>query len=518
MHVQNPYTDRCAFKNYPYYAFQSLFFPESIISLRKIDVLHYLTRLDFDYSGQDVLVGIVDSGIEYQHQAFLNIDNTSRIISIWDQTINDGGNPPEGYNYGTEYTKQMLNLALQDPYPLSVVPTTDELGYGTMLAGIIAGNENPKENFCGVVPKAELVVVKLKQAKQLNRDVFLVPPDEVCYQDSDIMLGISYAISVAEKLKRPLVLCVALGSNKGGHDGHGALSTYLTLITQRPRMAVVISAGNEGNQRRHYQGNIMENQGFTRFNLKVSEQDKGFSIELWTTAPGQVAIDITSPTGEYISELSMGIMQCAEHTLDEKTVVWINNLMADGETGDQVIWVRFLNPREGNWKFRVYNKMYIQTRFNVWLPGDHFISNETYFLNSCPNVTITSPGNSQEPMTITAYDPDSGELADFSSLGYSRTNFVKPDLAAPGVNMICPTLGNSYGSASGTGAAAAYASGVVAMVLEWAVIKGHNTDIKGYDIKKLLIQSAQRNMYMKYPNPKWGYGKIDLMGLHRLLK
>lgn len=517
-YFQNPFADRCEFKDYPYQAFQSLFFPESNINPEGFDILHPLESFDLGFSGQGVLIGIVDSGIEYQHQAFLNIDNTTRILSIWDQTITDGDKPPEGYTFGSEYTKEMINMALRSSYPLSIVPSIDDTGHGTMVAGIAAGKENKQQGFSGVVPKAELVVVKLKQAKKANREIFLINEDKICYEETDIMLGINYLLSIAQKLKRPMAICIALGSSKGGHDGHGALSSYLTLISQKPQTAVTISAGNEGNKRRHYQGNIPENQGFTKIELHISSKDKGFSVEIWATSPSQVSIDITSPSGEYISELSLGMMQCSEHTLSDTTVVWVNNLMAEGETGDQVILVRFLNPEEGIWKFRVYNKMYVETRLNAWLPGDDFISEETYFVDSCPNITITSPGNSPEAMTITAYDSASGAIADFSSLGFSRTNYVKPDLAAPGVNVVCPTPNNTYGTASGTGAAAAYGTGAAAMILEWAVLKGHNTEIKGYDIKKLLIQSAQRDMYMQYPNPTWGYGKIDLLSLYVLLK
>ena len=145
------------------------------------------------------------------------------------------------------------------------------------------------------------------------------------------------------------------------------------------------------------------------------------------------------------------------------------------------------------------------------------ISDETFFLDPDPNITITSPGNSYDPLTVTAYDPESGSIAIFSSRGYTRTNVIKPDLAAPGVNLTCPTLNNSYGSVSGTGAATAHTVGIIAMILEWAVIRGNYTTINGFDIKQLLIRGAERSTDIVYPNNIWGYGKVDIYGVFRML-
>jgi subtilisin family serine protease len=519
MHVPSQRIEKCSLKDYRYQVFQSLFSLESKISLEESGVIQVRNTPDFGFLGQGVLVGIIDTGIEYQHEAFQNEDKTSRILAIWDQTINEGGEPPESFTYGTEYTQEMIDIALRSSNPLSIVPSTDKIGHGTMIAGIIAGNDNPYEDFSGVVPQAELVVVKLKQAKNVNREIFLVPPDRICYQDTDVMLGARYIVSVAEKLKRPLVLCIALGTNQGGHDGHGALSTYLTLLTQHPKMAVVIAAGNEGNTKRHFMGNMEAEQEFSEFELKVSDKDKAFSMELWTDPPSQVAIDITSPAGEYVPTIYPALAECVRHTFNfQSSILWINNIIAEGETGDQLILMRFENPQQGIWKFKVYNIYDINTQFNVWLPGGDFISDDTFFLDSSPDSTTTSPSNAEEPITITAYNPENGEIGSFASRGYTRSNFIKPDLAAPGVNITCPTLNNSYGTVSGTGAAAANTTGIVAMVLEWAVIKGHNTYIKGYDLKKLLIRGAERDMDMTYPNNIWGYGKVDIYQLYQLLR
>lgn len=516
VHIPITGLDKCI---YQYSIYQFLYSLQSRISLEQSGVFKVRNTLEYGFQGQGILIAIIDTGIEYTHQAFINPDNTTRIVSIWDQTINDGGEIPEGFNYGTEYTQEMINEALNSNNPLSIVPSTDENGHGTMVAGIAAGNDNPLEEFSGVAPKAELLIVKLKPAKKVNRDVFLVPDDVVCYQDTDIMLGIKYAETMAQRLRRPLSICIALGTNQTGHDGHGALASYLTTITQQARMCAVIAAGNEGNKRRHFFGTMEDMDTGSEFKMVVSSVDKGFSMQLWTSSPSQVAIDITTPSGEHIPDIFPGIAECVRHSFsDPASIIYVNNIISESESGDQLILVRFVNPAPGTWSFKVNKIEKIYTQYNVWLPAGDFISDGTYFVDASRDITITSPGDAEEPITMTAYDPGTGRIGDFVSLGYTRNNFVKPDIAAPGVNITCPTLNNSYGTSSGTGAAAAHTAGIVALVLEWAVFKGNQSYIKGLDIKKLLIRSAERSMDISYPNNIWGYGKLDVYSLFQLLR
>ncbi|WP_342366608.1 S8 family peptidase [Clostridium aminobutyricum] len=516
VHVPIEGLDRCI---YQYNIYQFLYSLQSRISLEESGVFRVRNTLEYGFQGQGILIAVIDTGIEYQHQAFINPDNTSRIVSIWDQTINEGGEIPVGFTYGTEYTQEMINEALSSDNPLAIVPSTDENGHGTMIAGIAAGNDNPFEEFSGVAPKAELIIVKLKQAKRVNKNVFLVPEDRICYQDTDIMLGIKYAETVAQNLRRPLAICIALGTNQTGHDGHGALAAYLRSITQQSRMCAVIAVGNEGRKRRHYFGSMEDTQASAEFEMVVSRNDRGFSMELWTSSPSQVSIDITSPTGEHMPDVFPGIAECIIHSFSNPdSVIYINNIISESESGDQLILIRFMNPAEGTWTFKVNKLEQIYAQFNVWLPDGDFISDETYFVNASRDVTLTSPGDAEEPITMTAYDPETGEIGDFVSFGYTRSNFVKPDLAAPGVNITCPTLNNSYGSASGTGAAAAHTAGIVALVLEWGVFQGNQSLIRGVDIKSLLIRSAERRMDISYPNNIWGYGKVDVYSLFQLLR
>jgi subtilisin family serine protease len=239
---------------------------------------------NFALRGQGVLIGIIDTGIDYTNPIFQYSDKTTRIVSIWDQNIHTG-NPPVNLAYGIEYTREELNLALSSPNPLEVVPSSDEIGHGSMISGIAAGNEVPESNFYGVAPEAELVVVKLKQAKKSLRDFNLIPESAVCYSEADILFGVSYLLQVANAQQKPLVICLALGTSQGGHDGRGILSNSLSLLGTRPGIGIVVAAGNEGNGRRHYFGKVNSATGKDLVELNVGEDENGFIIELWGESP-----------------------------------------------------------------------------------------------------------------------------------------------------------------------------------------------------------------------------------------
>lgn len=520
VHIPKANFDKCSLGKglFPYSVFPTLYTLESTISLEKSGIQQIQLNPNFNLYGQGVLIGIVDTGIDYRHEAFLGRDGTSKIISIWDQTINNGGTPPNGFTFGTEYTKAQIDEALRSDNPLSIVPSTDVDGHGTMIAGIIAGTPKVSADFTGIVPDSQIIVTKLKQAKIVNKQILSIAADKMCYQESDLMLGINYLVTAARALNRPLVVCVALGSSQGGHDGYGLLSRYLGYVNRLSNTGVVTSAGNEGNSRRHFFGTTTLSNETTEFELKVGSQDKEFFMEIWQQVPYRLSIDIRSPTGEYIAPIYPAIGECLEvNFIFEPTVLYINNMIFDIQSGDQLILIRFTNAQEGIWRFGVRNLDNVQSNFNVWLPSGNLISEETYFLNSNPDITITSPANSPDPTTITAYDSTTEGIWTPSSRGYTRLGGIKPDLAAPGVNLTCPTLNNSYGTVSGTGAAAAHTAGIFAMVLEWADVENNLIPINGFIIKELLIRGAKRTPTLTYPNNIWGYGKIDVYGLFRML-
>lgn len=472
--------------------------------------------------GRDVIVGIIDTGIDYTNPVFRHGDGTSKIIAIWDQGIDSADRYPNAVYptlYGTEYTSEQINLALSSENPRQIVPSTDEIGHGTMLAGIAAGSENRENNFSGVVPDAELIVVKLKQAKKNLTDFFAIPQGVPCYQENDILWAIQYIIDKARILKRPLALCLGLGTSQGSHDNSGLLNTVVSIYGDAVNVAVSIAAGNESNSRRHFYSPVDPASGPIPVELNIGENESGFSLELWGEPPTIYSMDILSPAGDYIpriSELLEGSQRVS--FIFDQTVIYADNIMIEEETGKQLIILRFNNPTAGIWRFNVYGRGDLRGGFHIWLPSDNFLSKGTYFIRSNPYTTVTSPANSIVPITVAAYDPNSGALYTDSGKGYSTSNILNPTLAAPGVNIQCPALDHSFTTVSGTGAAAAHTAGITAMLLEWCVVDNNYPGVDTVGIKKFLIRGAKRNGNLQYPNQSWGYGIIDVYNAFNILK
>ena len=516
-HIPNDSANPCDLGTYPYNAFPSILTLSSTVSLEKSGIGTVQRNPYLALFGRGVIVAVIDTGIDYQHQAFLFNDGTTRILSLWDQTIQDG-EPPEGFTYGTEYSREHINVALRSENPLSIVPSVDTNGHGTAIASVIAGKPSLEQSFSGVVPEADLLVVKLKPAKNSLKKIFFVPENIECYQESDLIIGISYVTSVAQRLNRPIAICIAMGTNQSSHDGRGATSFITNYLAQQPQTGITITTGNEANKRRHYFNSTTGEPFLNDFELRVGENEKLFAIELWPFAPARLSIEITAPNRETTGQVFPALGECRRFAfVFNPSVVWINNYIFEEETGDQLVLMRFQDPLPGIWTIRVQNLDKGPFSFHTWLPSGDLISEETFFINSNPDTTITSPGNATNPLTVTAYNQFNDTVLPESGRGYTRTGFVKPDIAAPGYELTCALPGHLYGSITGSGSAAAQAAGVVAMVFAWAIPRGNYTNSTGNDVNRLLIRGAERRSGITYPNNIWGYGQIEINRLFERL-
>lgn len=194
-----------AIQKYGFSAIPNVFGLMSEEALEASGVLRIRRQPSLDLYGQGVLIGIVDTGIDFTHKAFVAADGTSRIVSIWDQSVEEGvGN--EKFPYGRMYSREQLNQALSSENPFEIVPSQDEIGHGTFMAGVAAGNENRAEEFSGVAPLSELVVVKCRQANESYRNYYRIPSDVPAYLESDVMTGLAYLLSVAAQERKPIIL------------------------------------------------------------------------------------------------------------------------------------------------------------------------------------------------------------------------------------------------------------------------------------------------------------------------
>ena len=243
--------------------------------------------------GQGVMIGFIDTGIDYRNPVFQYSDGTTRIYRIWDQTIRDG-TKPEGIAYGSEYKTEQINAALRAENPLETVPSMDTNGHGTFVAGVACGSEDVEDNFIGAAPFSEIAVVKLKEAKQPLQDFYFYSGEGPVYQENDIMAGIQYLVELANRLQLPLVLCLALGSNQGDHMGYTPLDISLQNLGTVPGIASVTAAGNEAGKAHHYFGSITGNTESASVEILVPDGCKGFFVELWCFPPELFSVGFRS--------------------------------------------------------------------------------------------------------------------------------------------------------------------------------------------------------------------------------
>lgn len=461
--------------------------------------------------GEGILIGFLDTGIDYQNPAFLSGETYTRILRIWDQTIRSG-KKPEGFLYGSEYTRDDINAALRSENPLEIVPSVDENGHGTFIAGVAAGTPDLSEDFSGAAPYADIAVVKLKPAKQNLREFYFIPEDAVAYQENDIMAAVAYLNKLAIEQNKPLVLCIGVGTNMGSHGGTGPISLYLNDIAAAKNHAVVIAAGNEANARHHFYGTIMQQGDSETVEVSVGENVKGFTMELWARAPELYSVAIISPTGEQIKRIPVMQQNGLVHQfVFEETTVSVDYRMVGARNGDLLVFFRFEKPTRGLWDIVVYAEdTIVDGHYHMWLPLRQFVSGEVFFLRSNPDVTLTVPSMAAVPMTVAAYDADTGSLFLDSSRGFTVAGDIKPDYAAPGVNVYGPGLRGRYITMSGTSAAAAVATGASALLLEWAIGRAYDPSINSVNIKNYILRGARREEGRSYPNREWGYGELDV--------
>ncbi len=463
-------------------------------------------------TGQGVLIGIIDTGIDYRNPAFLRSDGSTRIEAIWDQTLQDGP-APRWMDYGTEYRRAQIQEALESEDPLSVVPSQDESGHGTFMAGVAAGSELPADDFTGAAPQAQIAMVKLKPAKQYLRDFYRIREDAAAYQENDIMLAASYLRRLREELGVPLVILCCLGTNWGSHTGGSPLSQTLAMLVEQPGISVVVPTGNETGLSHHCRGQIMREGDYRDVEIRVAPGERGFQLELWAQIPDRFAVSITSPGGDNVPQIPsrLGQNQLVNFVL-ENSAVDVSYRILDVRANSQLIVLRFLTPAPGVWTVRVYCVNFLTGVFHMWLPVQSFIQDETVFLDPDPDTTLTVPSAAGSLLAVGAYNHNTGGIYIRSGRGYTRLQEVKPDLAAPGVDIYGPGAGGRYVRRTGTCPAAAHAAGAAACLLEWGIVRGGNILMNNDAIRTLLIQGANRNPNLSYPNREWGYGTLDLYG------
>lgn len=336
------------------------------------------------------------------------------------------------------------------------------------------------------------------------------------------MAAAAFLLGVAGQYQMPLVLCLGVGTSQGSHSGISPLAMQLQALSGTRGFACVTGAGNETGFRHHYFGNLSPDQEYEDVELRVADSTSGFSMELWADVSELYTVGFVSPSGEVIERIPMTVGQ--ETTISfqlDATRILISYQITESSSGRFLAFLRFTSPAPGIWHIRVYPTLFVAGQFHIWLPMQGFLTEDTGFLRPDPDITITDPGNAPLLLTVSTYNHVTGSLYIHSSRGFTATGQIKPDFAAPGVEVQGPGIppGTSRLSRqTGSSVATAITAGAVACLFSWGFTQGNDTTLTSISVKSILIRGAERKEAFRYPNRQWGYGTLNLYQAFLLMR
>lgn len=468
-------------------------------------------------NGRGVLVGIIDTGIDYLSSEFMREDDTTRIESIWDQSVEDPNNK-NSQMFGAVYSKEDINEAIKlkssggDPY--QKVNSKDFIGHGTAVAGIIGARGINKE-IAGAAPDSDFIIVKLKEAsKRYQEDFGLDSVGEGRYENTDILLGIRYIFEEIRRLKRPAIIYVPLGTNIGSHDGSAMIERYIDELSKIRGLAIVTCVGNEGDSATHTKG-ILENTSDNKtIELSVGKGQRNLNFEIWFRKPDKVSLSIISPSGEIIEKIPAKLKQTEEvRFIFEGTTMNISYLIPEEITGDEVIKIKIKNLKEGIWQFRLFGDYIVDGRYDSWIPQRNLLDSETKFLNPSQYNTIQIPATARKTLVAAYYNQNNNATVGQSGRGYTRDGRVKPDIAAGGINAKVLAPGGGVNVASGSSIGGAVFAGCAALLMQWGIVEDNDPNMYSTKLNTYMIRGARMREGDMYPNREWGYGMLDMKGI-----
>lgn len=452
-------------------------------------------RPPYNLTGRGVLVGVIDSGIDYANPVFQNADGTTRIRNLWDQSLSQ--NPPEGYLIGTEYTSEQINEALRQPTMQErrqIVPSQDISGHGTAVAGVAAGGTN---EYRGVAYESELIVVKLG-----------IPKLDGFPRTTELMQAIDYVVRKALEYQMPVAINISFGNTYGSHDGNSLLEQFIQDIANRWKSVICIGTGNEGNTAGHVSG-VLSDDVEEEIELAVQENESTINVQIWKAYYDVMDISIQSPSGVRVGPIQK-ILGSQRFRIGETEL-----LLYYGEPGpytiDQEIFIDFL-PRtdyinSGVWKIILTPRRIISGNYALWLPSSNVLNEGTGFLFPSVQGTLTIPSTAFRTIGVGAYNSETMTYADFSGRGSGAR--IKPDIVAPGVNIRAPIPGGSFGEFSGTSFATPFVTGSAALMMQWGIVNGNDPFLYGEKVKAYFQRGAREILgFTEYPNEVVGYGAL----------
>ena len=475
---------------------------------RQASCIDTVQAAPYDLSGRGVLVGIIDSGIDYENPDFRNDDGTTRIAAMWDQSV--PGNPPAGYTEGTEYTREEINEVLlgagvSPGESAGTVLSRDTSGHGTAVAGIAAGNGKGSagRQYRGAAPEAELLIVKMGIQRQGGFP-----------RTTELMMGVDYVMRKALSIRKPVAINISFGNTYGSHDGTSLVERFLNDMSNIWKNVICIGSGNEGASAGHAAGRVTDDEAAVQ-ELAVQEREPSLSVQVWKSYVDEMDISVVSPSGERVGPF--------REILGPQRFILGNTelLIYYGEPKPysvrQEIYISFIPVQSyvdsGVWRIILTPRRLVDGTYQMWLPAQAALNVGTAFLTPDSTSTLTIPSTASLAVTVAAYDARTFSYADFSGRGpaavYEGSDVPKPDLAAPGVLVNAPVPGGGYRAFSGTSFAAPFVTGSAALLMEWGIVQGNDPYLYGEKVKAYLRRGARELPgYSEWPNPLLGFGAL----------
>lgn len=455
----------------------------------------------FALFGQGILVAVIDSGIAYENMDFRNPDGTTRIRVLWDQTIQ--GAPPAGYQLGTEFTREQINEALREPSrarQLEKVPSVDVSGHGTAVAGIAAGNgANSQGGYAGVASQSELIIVKLG-----------TPRADGFPRTTELMQAVDYVIRKALEYQLPVSVNLSFGNTYGSHTGASLLERFLDDISNLWKSSIVVGTGNEGTGAGHTSGILTEGTEDV-VELAVQNNQPTVNVQIWKSYTDVFDIALISPSGVKVGPFQE-ILGPQRFTVGNTEILLYYGEPSPYSTS-QEIFVDFIPQGtyidNGIWRFVLTPRKIVEGAYEMWLPSENVLNRGTGFLYPSETGTFTIPSTASRVISVGAYDARTFTYAPFSGRGRESLTRMKPDLAAPGVEISAPTTAGAYAAFTGTSFATPFVTGAAALMMQWGVVEGNDPFLYGEKVKAYLRRGArQLPGFTEYPNPQVGYGAL----------
>lgn len=486
---------------------------EQISPLDAAQVNFLQLELPLNLTGKGVNVAIIDTGIDYLSEELMNKNGETRIECIWDQTI-ASTKEVEGLpvHFGTVYTKneiqQAINAQREGRSPYEIVPSIDEIGHGTSSAGLIGGTgKNP--NLKGVAPECDFVVVKLIEALAFKNNYKTTIP---AYDFSAVFTALDFIYRYTLTNNKPTIIFFPLGNNLGSHDGNGFLEQYIQSISINRGIAFVTGSGNQRLQGEHASGFIAQAGQRSEVELDVSPEKKHLWMEVWVDTPNIMSLDIVSPSGESSGVINAFLNTSASYRfIFERTTIKVNYYLPEVNTGDELIRVRFFDLQPGLWRVRLIGDFILDGKYNMWITQNDLTPGTARFAPSDPYGTITAPSNPNFIIMAAAYNQNNNNIANYSGVDFINRPTPAIDVAAGGVNAITIAPNNRTTVVNGTSVAACIVTGACAMLFQWGIVDGNDPTMFTLTLKTYLARGVMERSGDVYPNPQWGYGRLNIL-------